>query len=314
MCESIKRPASPVFIFLLLSLSLLGSCGSSPSAPPPSDFDPALAWKHLETVVGFGVRSTGSEGLTSTREYLMSQLKSYGLTPVLQEFTDDTPIGVVSFANVYADIGPVDRPMVIFCTHIDTKIFDFEFVGANDSGSGTAVLLELARCMADRQADSKLTYRVLFLDGEESIREQWRDPDNRYGSRHHAQYLVDSGERARVKACVLLDLIGDKDLKLTTESYSDSRLRSIFFKTASKIGLGQHVDGPSREILDDHLSFMAVDIPSVDLIDYEYGANNEFWHDPRDTLENVSQASLDAIGRIVLAALPELEQSLVGRQ
>ncbi|MFT5286812.1 MAG: glutaminyl-peptide cyclotransferase [Planctomycetota bacterium] len=313
MSQSNQNPASPNCKFFLPLACLLAACGASPSVPPQSDFDSARAWQHLETIVGFGVRSAETDGLKSTREYLMTELKSYGLTPVLEKFEDDTPIGVVSFGNVYADIGPADRPLVILCTHIDTKIFKWEFVGANDSGSGTAVLLELARCIAKLTEDSKLSYRILFLDGEESIREQWVDPDNRYGSRYHAQRLVDTGELSRVKACVLLDLVGDKDLKLTAESYSDSRLRSIFFKTASEIGLGAHVDGPAREILDDHLSFMAVDIPSVDLIDYDYGPNNEYWHSPKDTLENVSEASLDVIGRIVLAALPKLQKSITGR-
>ena len=198
----------------------------------------------------------------------MNELTSYGLTPTVESFREETPIGEKEFANVYVDIGGPDAPLVILCTHIDTKIFDWEFVGANDSGSGTATLLELARCLAERPSTSSVTYRVLFLDGEESIREQWVDPDNRYGSRYHARMLKESGEVSRTKACILLDLIGDKDLKLTTEAYSDSRLQKIFFDAAKEIGLGQYVDGPSREILDDHLSFMAVNIPSLDLIDY----------------------------------------------
>ncbi len=294
----------------LLAASALSCAHSAAPTAADSPFDADRAWHHLETVVGFGVRSCESEGLAKTREYLVNELTSYGLTPIVESFREETPIGEKEFANVYVDIGSPDAPLVILCTHIDTKIFDWEFVGANDSGSGTATLLELARCLAERPSTSSVTYRVLFLDGEESIREQWIDPDNRYGSRYHARMLKESGEVSRTKACILLDLVGDKDLKLTTEAYSDSRLQKIFFDAAKEIGLGEYVDGPTREILDDHLSFMAVNIPSLDLIDYEYGPDNAYWHDPRDTIENVSKESLDVIGRIVLAALPTLEKSL----
>jgi len=286
------------------------ACSSSAAPGTDSPFDEDRAWKHLETVVGYGVRSCESEGLEKTRQYLLAQLESYGLEPVLESFTDDTPFGEKAFANVYADIGSADAPLVILCTHIDTKMFEWEFVGANDSGSGTAALLELARCLANQPANDKVTYRILFLDGEESLREEWLDPDNRYGSRYHANKLVENGEISRTKACILLDLIGDKELKLTTEAYSDSRLRTIFFDAAKDIGLGKYVNGPTREILDDHLSFMAVNIPSLDLIDYEYGPNNAYWHDPRDTIENVSKESLGVIGRIVLAGLPQLVKTL----
>ncbi len=286
---------------------LLAACGSFEAAPTPPAFDSARAWGHLEAMVEFGPRPSGSPALARAREYIVRELRSYGLEPSVQEFTNDTPIGAIAFANVHADIGPADAPLVALVAHIDTKRFDWPFLGANDSASGTAVLLELARCLASDERRRAVAYRVLFVDGEESIDEEWVDPDNRYGSRYHVAELVRTGEIERVAAAVVIDLVGDRDLKLSHETLSDPELLQIFFRAAHAAGLGRHVDGDRREIKDDHLSFMAANVPSVDLIDFEYGPSNAYWHDPRDNLSHVSEESLGAAGSIVLAGLPGLE-------
>ena len=195
---------------------------------------------------------------------------------------------------------------MLLCSHYDTKRAEFEFVGANDSASSTAVLLEVARVLAERQ--NPVSYRIVFLDGEEAVRWTWEDPDNRYGSRHHADELDRSGLAARVKACVLIDLVGDRDLRLTTDSNSDERLLEAFFGAARRAGLGRHVDGERMPVKDDHLSFMAIGIKSVDLIDFDFGPGNSYWHSAQDTLERVSRESLGAIGRIVLLGLPAVEE------
>jgi hypothetical protein len=298
---------------LLLPALVVAACSASTAAPPPTSFRADRAWTHLEAMVALGPRPAGSEALDRAREYIAAELESCGLAPVTEAFRSDTPAGEIEFANVWADIGPEDAPLVVLVTHIDTKRFEWTFVGANDSAAGTAALLELARALAGHGGEREVTYRILFVDGEESIREEWTDPDNRYGSRHHVRRLQESGEIRRVRACVLLDLVGDADLRLSTESYSDTALREIFFDAARRIGLGKHVGGPRREIKDDHLSFMAANIPSVDLIDFEYGPNNAYWHDRRDTIENVSADSLGVVGRIVLAGLPALEDHVLGR-
>ncbi len=170
-----------------------------------------------------------------------------------------------------------------------------------------AVLLELARNLA-AGPDRPVRYRFLFVDGEESVQWNWVDPDNRYGSRHHVEQLRVRGELDSVAACVLLDLVGDKQLRFFSESYSDRKLLDIFFTSARSQGLGRHVGGPSEPVKDDHLSFMAADIPSVDLIDLDYGLDNAYWHSADDTLENVSAASLGVTAKIVWGGLPELER------
>ena len=295
-------------------LGLLGalSCGGTGSAAPPAvDFDQERAWVHLEAMVALGPRPAGSRALEETRAYIEGELRDMGLEPVREPFEADTPVGPIPMANIVVDLpGPAeDSPLVVLCTHYETKLFDFEFVGANDGGSGTAVLIELARLLAAR--DNPLAYRILFLDGEEAIRRYWADPDNRYGSRHHVEQLERSGLLPRVKACVLLDLVGDKKLRLTHDEFSDSQFLAAFFDAARENGLGAHVGARRQPVKDDHLSFMDAGIRSVDLIDLDYGPNNRHWHSPGDTLENVSADSLGVIGRIVLLGLPRLEQQLL---
>jgi hypothetical protein len=294
-----------------------GSCGreaamrQSPCVPSLApQFDQDSAWANLERIVAIGPRPSGTMKNQMMRDLIVEQLTDYGLEPVRETFQDRTPIGELTFENIYVDLpgrprGEQSPPMVVLCTHFDTKRMAFPFSGANDGASGTAVLLELARVLATEPGE--VTWRVLFLDGEEAVRPQWLDPDNRYGSRHHVRGLQKTGLAARVKACVLIDLVGDKDLRFNTELYSDRRLLELFFDAAKAHGLGRHVDGRSQEIKDDHLSFLAANIPSVDLIDFDYGPSNRYWHTPDDIVDNCSAASLGAAGRILLYGLADLE-------
>lgn len=302
---------------LVLALGLTFGCadhGTASESPKGLAFDEARAWSHLEKLVGMGPRPSGSAPAETARQYFEEALRAAGLKPERESFKETTPAGEVEFCNVFADLPPTratkDVDWILLCTHYDSKRIDGGFVGANDGGSGTAVLLELARCLAKSPSD-RFGYRLLFLDGEEAVNHDWVDPDNRYGSRHHAKRLQQSGQASRFRACVLLDMVGDKDLRIQHETYSDERIYRVFADAAKELGLAKHFaterTGP---ILDDHLSFMAVNIRSVDLIDFEYGPNNAYWHTLQDTLENCSPQSLGITGRVVLHALPKLEASL----
>ncbi|MCZ6598913.1 MAG: M28 family peptidase [Planctomycetota bacterium] len=293
------------------------ACATGSAAETSLPFDEARAWAHLEKIVAFGPRPAGSTKLDRLRDYLKVELEKLGLEPVIEEFLDMTPNGEVRFANLYADIPArakdgAEPPIVVLCTHIDTKRLPFHFVGANDGGSGTAVLLELARCLVGADEPTGITYRILFLDGEEAFGPVWKDPDNRYGSRYHVKRLQETGVISRVKACILLDLVGDVDLRLQRDLNSDQALLSIFFEAARAAGMEREVSGGRNEIKDDHLSFLSAGIPSVDLIDLEYGPYNKWWHTAEDTLERCSRKSLGAAGRIVLLGLPAVERLLTG--
>ena len=316
-------------LWIHATVALSTACSPSPAAEAPTGspgptaqegpelppFDQDRAWRDLETIVGFGERPSGSKKIAELRAFISAELEAAGLAPVVEAFTEKTPIGDIEFANVYADlvgkspdgVDPASLPMVILGSHFDTKRMSFEFVGANDGGSSTAVLLELARALTSEQERRPVTYRFLFTDGEESIRPDWAGSDNLYGSRHHVAQLKQAGNLDRVRAFVLIDLVGDADLRFVTETNSTRDLLRIFFEAAHSIGLGQHVGDPPRDLLDDHLSFLAAGVPSVDLIDFSYGPNNDYWHSAEDTLEHCSAASLGVAGRIVLAGLPGVE-------
>jgi aminopeptidase-like protein len=304
--------------WLLAFCPLVSSCEVGIGASSAAAFDEARAWHDLETLVGFGPRPPGSEALEKTRAYIERELAAAGLTPVRDPFEVQPPPNpggpkaahLLAMSNVYADLRAKDpkAETVILCTHFDTKICADTFVGANDGGSGTAVLLELARGLA-KQGPRDLTYRFLFLDGEEALRWEWAGDDNTYGSRHHAAELKKSGLADRIRCCVLLDMVGDKDLHFLNETYSNRRLSDLFIRAGTEAGLGKHVDGRHQEARDDHLSFMAVGIPSIDLIDFDYGPDNAWWHTKEDTLDKCSAQSLGITGRLVLAAIPAIESS-----
>jgi hypothetical protein len=310
---------SAVQSHVLAFVALLPACSAGSAMGSGSTFDEARAWKDLEHLVGLGPRPPGSDALEQTRVYLEQELSKAGLKPVRDAFEVPAPPAsggamkaahAFALANVYADLVSKDpkAETVILCTHFDTKISSERFVGANDGGSGTAVLLELARVMA-AAGPRELTYRFLFLDGEESLRWEWAGDDNTYGSRHHAAELKKSGKAASVRCCILLDMVGDKDLRFWNEVYSNSRLSSIVIDAAASEGLSDHVNGKREQARDDHLSFMAVGIPSLDLIDFDYGPDNAWWHSKEDTLDKCSAKSLGITGRIVLASLPGIEHS-----
>lgn len=293
---------------------------TSTSSSGGRTFDAGRAWRLLNEQVDLGPRPAGSGKIEKLRELMTRELEAAGCKVVREEFPVQTVVGEQTYVNLYVDLPPTEAvegtpEMVILVTHFDTKNgLPFRFLGANDGASGTAVQLELAHALRGATAPARnYTLRLLFVDGEEAIGD-W-DPirqNNTYGSRHHARILAESGEAKNVRACIVLDMVGDAGLQFATDSRSDRRLLELAFQCAEEIGLGAHVNGVRKEIYDDHLSFIAVGIPSIDLIDADFGpvtgtsSMGAYWHTAGDTPANCSQASLDATGRIVLALLPKL--------
>jgi len=291
-------------------LTALTSAACLYGVEPGPGFDGKRAFEHVRQLVEIGPRPAGSPGAARAREYIAKQLGELGLKVDEQAFDAKTPLGVVRMVNLRATFPsqPASGPRLLITGHYDTKLFEeFTFVGANDGGSSAAFLIEIARVLKD--AKRPLPIELVFFDGEEAVIDWNQGDDNTYGSRHHAAQLVKSRLADRVRCCVLLDLVGDRDLKFLQETYSDRRLNELFGKAAEGVGLGAYLKGARQEAKDDHLSFMAVGIPSIDLIDFDYGPDNSYWHTPQDTIDKCSAESLGVTGRIVLAALPEIERS-----
>lgn len=319
---------------VLVSLLLLASAGckqspapnqngaapaqASPSPAQAVAFDGQRAFEHVRKQVEFGPRPAGSEELARTREYMIKELGSYGLNVTTDEFTPQTPIGPRKMVNVTAELKGESSEVIIISSHYDTKLFkEFRFVGANDGGSSTGAVMELARVMAARGQKPRYTYWFVFFDGEEAFCAEWdeckngSDPDNTYGSRHYVKQLQSRSETSRVRAMILLDMVGYSQLEFGRDKeLSTVWLVDAIWATARELGYGKHfIDRDEGVGSDDHEPFLRAGIQSVDIIQiYSYDC---CWHRPTDTLDKISPQSLKIVGDVVLASLPRIEQRLM---
>jgi glutaminyl-peptide cyclotransferase len=293
---------------VMLAIALvLCSCGLSSSISPASvSISGENAMAHVKAQVSFGPRPPGSPQLQKCREYITKQLREFGYKVEDDAFIAQTPSGSIQMHNMIARKGSEGKRAIVFATHYDTKLMEGKnFVGANDGGSSTGLVLELARVLADKK--DPLDYWFLFLDGEEAFVE-WSTFDSTYGSRHLAHRWRDDGTAAKIHALILLDMIGDKDLNIWYDTTSTKRLMDMVWETANRIGLQSMLSKTRGSMSDDHVPFIDVGIPSVDIIDFNYGPGNSYWHTPQDTLDKISAQSLENVGKLVLAMLPELQK------
>jgi hypothetical protein len=296
------------------SRSVAPAAAPSASGSQAAGFDGARAWEHLKQVVAIGPRPAGSAGLRRTREYIAKQIEAMGLKVEEQRFTPDTPQGRVEMVNLIVRL-PGKRPeKILFTGHYDTKPFkDRVFVGANDAGSSSAFLIELARVLKDRPRE--FTHELVWFDGEEAFCLNWDDcgkpgnPDNTYGSRHYVRAAQQAKAIPSLKAMILVDMIGDRDLVLKREERSTAWLKDIIWGTAKRLGHSGVFSDIETPIEDDHIPFLDAGVAAVDLIDLEYPP----WHEASDTLDKVSQRSLQIVGDVLVAAVPEIEKRLSQR-
>jgi hypothetical protein len=273
-------------------------------APAPARFDSNRAWEHLRQLVAIGPRPAGSPGIEQSRKYIKGELVRAGVPVVEQAWDDRTPLGPVHMVNLIATIPGASTSRLVIAGHYDTKRYrEFRFVGANDGGSSAAFLLELARVLKARR--NALTIELLFLDGEEAVVE-WQGDDHTYGSRHYVREAGRSGSLRSLKGLVLVDMIADRDLRIKRDTNSTPWLTDIIWDAARRAKLAEYFVADQTQIDDDHLPFLQAGVPAVDLIDLEYPA----WHTPNDTLDAVSARSLQVVGDVVMAALPQLEARL----
>jgi glutaminyl-peptide cyclotransferase len=264
-------------------------------------FDSGRAWEHLRQLVAIGPRPAGSPAIEQSRKYIKDQLVAAGVAFREQAWDDKTPLGAVRMVNVIATIPGQRKERLVIAGHYDTKLIrQFRFVGASDGGSSAALLIELARVLKSRR--NALTIELLFLDGEEAVVE-WEGTDHTYGSRHYVEAGKLDGSLAGIKALVLVDMVGDRDLRIRRDTNSTPWLTDAIWDAAKRLNLADYFSAESTRIEDDHVPFVQAGVPSVDIIDLEY----EPWHTANDTLEAVSARSLQVVGDVVLAALPQIE-------
>jgi Zn-dependent M28 family amino/carboxypeptidase len=290
---------------LVIATGLILALAAQASVAPPPKFDSGRAWEHLRQLVAIGPRPSGSPAIELTRKYIKDQLAASGFAALEQTWDETTPIDKVRMTNLIVTIPGARKDRLVIAGHYDTKLSrQFRFVGASDGGSSAAFLLELARVLKTRH--NALTIDLVFLDGEEARLWDWNGNDNTYGSRHYVELARKDGSLSSIKAMVLIDMVGDRDLDIRRDANSTPWLTDVVWSAARKQGLDNYFLDESTRIEDDHLPFLAAGVPSVDIIDLDF----EQWHTAKDTLDACSARSLQVVGDTVMAALPAIEMRL----
>ena len=283
---------------LVAGLTSLGA----PQTRPTSSFNGAAALRHVERLVAIGPRPAGSAAGVRARQYVVDELRSAGIATRVEPFDADTPHGRLPMANVVAVLPGRRQDVILIGGHYDTKWFrEFAFVGANDGGSSTALLIELARRLRERPRE--YTYWIVWFDGEEA-REAWTVADSLYGSRRMA---IELGKSRRLpRAVIVADMIGDRDLGIRREALSTRWLTDVIWSSAARLGHNAHFLADTLAVEDDHAPFMRLGVPATLLIDFDYPP----WHTAGDTVDKVSARSLEIVGNVLLDALPAIEDAL----
>lgn len=197
----------------------------------------------------------------------------------------------------------------MIASHYDTNypLRKTSYVGANDGGSSSALLLEFANQLRGKKLDGYSVWLV-WDDAEEAVK-SWSDADSLYGIRHLAEKWEADGTLKKIKAFLLADMIGDADLNIDRDTNSTPWLEDVVYEAASRLGYQSHffvrnVGGME----DDHIPFVKRGVPSADLIDFDYGYNNVFWHTPQDTVDKLSPKSLEIVGITMLGTIRILDK------
>ena len=308
---------SPIPLVLLMALFFhIGGCQECEPSPAyaqatliGNDFDANRAYQHVKNLVELGPRPSGSEAIKKAQAYIENELKSYGLKITEDRFTAQTPKGPKPMKNIIGELAGEKSDVVIISSHYDTKLQP-GFVGANDGGSSTAAVLEMARVLSKKKPEYTLWF--VFFDGEEAVVDWSANDgmDNTYGSRHLVEKWQADGTLKRIKAMILLDMIGDRDLDIEREGESTKWLVDTIWNTARELGHEKQFPNREQWIADDHIPFKQAGVPVIDIIDFNYGPDNSYWHTNKDTLDKVSGESMKIVGDVVLRALPEIFKQL----
>jgi glutaminyl-peptide cyclotransferase len=290
---------------MLASLPLCAAPRSSDAAEPPR-FNSARAMRFTREVVAFGPRPIGSANHKKLESYILAHLK--GEIVEDDAFTADTPAGKFPVRNILAKFPGTKDGIVVIAGHYDTNypLRNTGYVGANDGGSSTAILLELANQIGGKKRDGYSIW-LLWTDAEEAVKD-WTATDSLYGTRHLAEKWENDGTLKKIKAFLLADMVGDADLNIERDTNSTPWLEDLVLQAATRIGYQSHFFARSIPIQDDHLPFVQRGVPCADLIDLDYGYGNVFHHTPQDTLDKLSPKSLEITGRVIGETVRLLDQ------
>lgn len=300
--EASKSNALQLAAILLLMSVLQVNSSRAGDTKIWEEFSGEKTLSHVQRLVDRGPHPAGSEAIEKARDYIEAELRHSGWQVTRQAFTDDTPRGKIHFVNLIArfagDANPAS-PSFLLCSHYDTKLFDtIRFVGANDGGSSTGLLLELAGVLR-QHANLARKVELVFFDGEEAY-ENFSDTDGLYGSRYFARQLQREGAK-QFRGGILFDMIGDRSLGVTLPADSPASMARDVFAAAEALKLRKYFSYLDRNLIDDHAPLNAIGIPTIDIIDFDY----PWWHTAHDTMDKISAESLQIVGSVALYYLAE---------
>jgi glutaminyl-peptide cyclotransferase len=280
----------------------------APVASQTGGFDGAKAYDQVAKLVSFGPHPSGSDSIRRVQAYIHSELASYGCAVEDQPFNAPSPMGSLPMKNIVAKIPGSGPGIIVLMSHFDTKRLD-NFVGAEDAGSSTGVLLELARHLCGEKAKQPNSIWLAFLDGEETQATfDWVTADSVYGSRELAARMALSGDLKNTRAVILLDMVGQYDLHIQRDTDAPKWLNDAIFNTAARLGYESAFISGVTGTEDDNLPFIDRHVPVIDLIDLNDYIKLGYWHTTQDTLDKISPRSLAIVGHVVIESLPELQK------
>jgi len=281
-----------------------------PDSGPPPTIDSARAMQYVKEIVAFGPRPLASPNHKKVENSITSHLKGDSVEDDV--FTADTPEGKFPVHNIIAKFPGSRDGIIVIASHYDTNypLRNTSYVGANDGASSSALLLELANQLRGKKREGYSVWLV-WDDAEEAMKPETElpfDKDSLYGIRHLAEKWQADGTLKNIKAFLLADMIGDADLNIDHDRNSTPWLEEVVFQAATRLGYQSHFFARDNQVTDDHIPFMQRGVPCADLIDFDYGYNNVFWHTPQDTVDKLSPKSLQIVGGTILETIAILDK------
>jgi Zn-dependent M28 family amino/carboxypeptidase len=295
---------SVLFAAFIFAAVLSSSHAQSPQNLP--QFDGKRALDYTRQFVAVGPRWIGSPGHAKAEAFLKEQFRRDELEE--DTFTTNTPAGPMEMHNFIVRFPGKKDGVIVLASHYETNypLRNIHYVGANDGGSTTGLLIEMANYLRGKTLDGYSVW-LLFTDGEEAVK-SWTDADSVYGSKHLAEKWQADGTLKRIKAFILADMLGDRDLDIQRDLNSTPWLEDLIYQAATEYGWQSYFFQTKTSDEDDHLPFVHRGVPCADLIDLDYGYNNAYWHTADDTMDKLSAKSLTIAGDTILETIRLLDQ------
>jgi hypothetical protein len=277
---------------------------------PLPAIDSVRAFQYIKDIVAFGPRPLGSANHKKVEDFILAHLKGDDVEQ--DSFTADTPEGKFPVRNIIAKFPGTKDGVIVIASHYDTNypLRNTSFIGANDGGSSSALLLEFANQLRGKKRDGYSIWLV-WDDAEEAIKPDTEMPfekDSLYGISHLAQKWEGDGTLKKMKAFLLADMVGDADLNIERDTNSTPWLEDVVYEAATRLGYQSHFFARTMEVTDDHVPFVKRGVPCADFIDFNYGYNDVFWHTTQDTVDKLSPKSLEIVGDTMLETIRILDK------